>query len=240
MKKTLINWMGLLGFISFISYTAAVVFAPFAYPGYDWKSQAVSDLSAANSPSLMLWNQLSSLYVICGIVSITMVCIFISGKLNKPISIGIYLFAAMNWVSGVGYAAFPLSSSGFAGTFQDIMHMVVTALVVLLSIIALIMIMIGGYRKKQYPSLALWATTALTLMFVGAIGTGVAPEGVFGIFERFSVFAATGFNAVLGIYLFNGFGGFVSNNPNTNIRSINVFIDLTRTILILPIVLVIF
>jgi hypothetical protein len=173
----------------------------------------VSDLSAVNAPSLMLWNQLSSLYIICGIVSITMVCVFISGKLNKSISIGIYLFAAMNWVSGAGYAAFPLTSSGFAGTFQDIMHMVVTAVVVLLSIISLIMIMIGGYRKKQYLSLAIWATAALTLMFAGAIGSGIAPERVFGIFERFSVFAATGFNAVLGIYLFNGFNGFVSNNP---------------------------
>jgi hypothetical membrane protein len=218
MKKTLINWMGLLGLISFLSYTTAVVFAPLAYPGYDWKSQAVSDLSAINSPSLMLWNQLSSLYVICGIVSITMVCIFILDKLNKPIRIGIYLFAAMNWVSGVGYAAFPLSTSGFAGTFQDTMHMVVTALVVLLSIIALIIMMIGGYRKKQYTSLAILATVALTLMFVGAIGTGVAPVGVFGIFERFSVFAATGFNAALGIYLFNGFDGYVSNNPNIKIK----------------------
>jgi hypothetical membrane protein len=42
-KKTLINWLGLLGVVSFLSYAAAVVFSPFAYPGYDWKSQAVSD-----------------------------------------------------------------------------------------------------------------------------------------------------------------------------------------------------
>lgn len=30
--------------------------------------------------------------------------------------------------------------------------------------------------------------------------------GVFGIVDRFSIFAATGFNSVLGLYLFNGFG----------------------------------
>lgn len=34
-KKTLINYLGLLGVIGFISYTAAVIFAPSAYPGYD-------------------------------------------------------------------------------------------------------------------------------------------------------------------------------------------------------------
>lgn len=56
MKKSLVRKFGLLGILSFLSYAAAVVFAPLAYPGYDWLSQAVSDLSAANAPSLVLWN----------------------------------------------------------------------------------------------------------------------------------------------------------------------------------------
>ena len=47
MKKSLIQKLGLLGIVSFLSYTAAVVFAPLAYPGYNWMAQAVSDLSAA-------------------------------------------------------------------------------------------------------------------------------------------------------------------------------------------------
>lgn len=208
MKKTLINWLGLLGVISLLSYTVAVVFSPRAYPGYNWIAQAVSDLSAANAPSKMLWNQLSSLYGICGMISIMMVCVFIQNKLTKTLRIGIYLFAAMNWISYIGFSIFPLSDSGYAGTFQDVMHTyVVTVLVVFLSIVSLIMIIIGGCGKKQYKSLAYWAAAALLMMFTGAIGIGVVPIEFFGIPERFSVFAATGFNAVLGIYLFQGFQG---------------------------------
>ncbi len=214
-KKTLINWLGLLGVVSLLSYTAAVIFAPTAYPGYDCLAQAVSDLSAANAPSKMLWEQLASLYGVCGIVSIMMVCVFIQGKLNKTIRIGIYLFTAMNWVSNVGYSMFPLSDSGNANTFQDIIHIyVVTVLVVLLSIASLITIMVGGYRDKKYRSLAIWATIALLLMFSGAIGTNIVPREFFGIPERFSVFAATGFNAILGIYLFCGFRGVSENKQN--------------------------
>lgn len=206
MKKTLINYLGLMGVISLLSYTAAVVFAPLAYPGYDWKSQAVSDLSASNAPSEMLWRQLSSLYGVCGIVSIMMVCVFIKDKLNKTLRAGIYIFAVMNWISNVGYAIFPLSNSGNAGAFQDVMHIyVITPLVVPLSIVSLVFIMVGGYRDKKHRYLAICATAALSLMFLGAIGTGVVPKEYFGIPERFSVFAATGFNAVLGICLFNGF-----------------------------------
>lgn len=207
MKRKLINWLGLLGVVSLLSYTAAVVFAPLGYPGYDWMSQAVSDLSAANAPSKALWDQLSSLYGVCGLISIMMVCVFIQGELNKILRIGIYTFAAMNWVSFIGYALFPLSSSGYAGTFQDVMHVYgVTMPVVVLSIASLVLIMIGGYRNKDHRSLAVWATLALAVMFAGAIGTNAAPREYFGIFERFSVFAATGFNAILGMYLFNGFG----------------------------------
>lgn len=207
MRKTLIHWCGLLGIVSLLSYTAAVIFSPIAYPGYNWMAQAVSDLSASNAPSKLLWAQLASLYGVCGMVSIMMVCVFIQGRLNKILRLGIYLFAGMNWVSSIGYSMFPLSDKGNAGTFQDTMHIVVTALVVLLSILSLAVIMFGGYRDKRYRSIAAWATVSLSLMFMGAIGVGIVPADYFGIPERFSVFAATGFNAVLGAYLFGGFQG---------------------------------
>jgi len=122
MKKTLINWLGLLGIISLLSYTAMVVFAPLAYPGYDWKSQAVSDLGAANAPSLTLANQLNALFGPCGIVCVMMVCVAIQGRLNKTLRTGLYFFAAMIWVTIIGYTMFPLTESGYAATFQDFMH----------------------------------------------------------------------------------------------------------------------
>ena len=132
MKKTLIQKLGLLGVVSFLSYMAAVIFAPLAYPGYDWMAQAVSDLSAANAPSLALWNQLSSLYNACELPCVMMVCVGIQGQKTKLLRIGIYLFAAMEWGSAVGFRMFPLSDSGYAGAWQDQMHLITTALVVAL------------------------------------------------------------------------------------------------------------
>ena len=79
-RKNLMNCCGLFGIVAFLSYTAAVVFSPLAYPGYNWMAQAVSDLSASNAPSLRLWNQLSSLYNVCTLVCAMMVCVGIQGK----------------------------------------------------------------------------------------------------------------------------------------------------------------
>lgn len=202
MKKTLIQKLGLLGIVSFLSYTAAVVFSPLAYPGYNWMAQAVSDLSAADAPSLALWNQLSALYNVCEVVCATVVCIGMQGRKTKLLRTGIYMFAVMEWISAVGYRMFPLSSSGYAGAFQDIMHMVITAAVVLLSIISLVLIIIAGIKNKACRSYGICAGIALFMMLVGAMGMKIVPADYFGIIERFSVFAATGFNAALGLHLF--------------------------------------
>ena len=204
MKKERIQYMGLLGVISFLSYLAAVIFSPMAYPGYDWMNQAVSDLSAANSPSLHLWNQLSCLYEICGMISIMMVCVAVKDKLNKLIRTGIYIFAIMNWISAIGYNLFPLSESGHSGNFQDTMHLMVTGYVVILSIASLVFIIVGGIREEEFLSYSKWAATALFMMVMGALLTAILPPSCFGIAERLSVFSATGFNALLGLKLWNG------------------------------------
>lgn len=220
MKKKLINYLGLLGVVSFLSYAAAVVFSPLAYPGYNWLSQAVSDLSAADAPSLSLWNQLSSLYNVCEVLCAIVVCIGIQGKKSKLLKIGVYLFAVMEFVSAVGYRMFPLSTTGYAGCFQDIMHMIVTALVVLLSITSLLLIIIAGFKDKRYKSYAICALIALCMMLVGTLGMKIVPANYFGVVERFSVFAATGFNAALGIHLF------LSEQAQTDIKNENDTINL--------------
>ena len=202
MKKPLIQKLGLLGIVSLLSYTAAVLFSPLAYPGYNWMAQAVSDLSAADAPSLSLWNQLSAFYNICEVVCATVVCVGIRGQKTKLLRTGVYLFAAMEWISAIGYRMFPLSSSGYAGSFQDIVHMAVTALVVLLSIVSLSIIIAAGAKSRDCRSYGVCAGAALLMMLVGAMGMKIVPPQYFGIVERFSVFAATGFNAALGIHLF--------------------------------------
>ena len=208
MNRKLINWLGLTGIAAFVSYTLAVVLSPSAFPGYNWMEQAVSDLSAESAPSRMLWNQISALYGVCSVVCATCVSVYISeNRISTGLfRIGMHLFTVMNWISCVGYAMFPLADSGKEiASFQEIMHMAVTMAVVLLSVVSLVCLIIAGFRKGGIKGIGVWAAVALAMMMVGAIGQGVVPPRYFGIVERFSVFAAVGFNAVRGLYLFGGF-----------------------------------
>ena len=95
-----------------------------------------------------------------------------------------------------------LCDSGYAGTFQDKMHISVTALVVMLSILSLTVIIIAGIKSRDCRSYGIRAAAAFVMMLVGAFGMKIVPAGYFGVVERFSVFAATGFNAALGLHLF--------------------------------------
>ena len=200
--KKLVQKLGLLGVVSFLSYALAVIFSPLAYPGYHPLAQAVSDLSAADAPSLALWNQLSAGYNACDVVCATIVCVGIQGQKTKLLRAGIYLFVIMEWISALGYRMFPLSTSGYAGTFQDVTHLIVTALVVLLSIVSLSVIILAGAKSRDCRSYGICAGAALLLMLTGALGIKLVPADFFGVVERFSVFAATGFNAALGVHLF--------------------------------------
>lgn len=71
-----------------------------------------------------------------------------------------------------------------------------------MSIVSLVIIIIAGIKDKSCRSYGIYAGIALGMMLVGALGMNMVPKAYFGVVERFSVFAAIGFNAVLGIHLY--------------------------------------
>ena len=164
---------------------------------------AVSDLCAEGAPSEELAGQLNALFGPCGLVSIMAVCVGVAGCKSKVLKLGIYFFAAMEWACNVGYNLFPWVNDAPASAPQNVMHLVVTVLVVVLSLASLVLVAIGA-GKEQLKSLRIWAIVCLVAMVMGPIGTALLPKVVFGLFERFSTFSAVVFNAVLGICLMKG------------------------------------
>lgn len=201
-KHQLINWLCLTGVLAAIFYLLHDIIGAINYPGYDWTSQAVSDLTATDSPVYVTAHGFSVVHGIFSCLCSALVCILVKNE-RKSLRIGVYLYAIMNFISAIGYTLFPLSSAGYDGSVQSFIHVyILTAVVVLLSIISLITIAVGAFKSKK-KLLSVLAIAALVLMFVGAAGSGAAPKEIFGILERFSTYSAVVFTAVLGIY---GFG----------------------------------
>ena len=202
-KRKLINYLCLVGILSLVFYILHDVVGTLNYPGYNWTREAVSDLTATDSPVYVLSHGLSVVHGIFSCICCTLVCILVQKEKKKSLRLGVYLFTIMGFISSIGYTLFPLSSKGYDGSFQSFVHVyILTALVVLLSIISLILISVGAFKSKK-KLLGTLSIVALLLMFFGAAGSGILPKSVFGIVERFSTYSAVVFTAILGIYGFN-------------------------------------
>lgn len=201
-KKKLINWLCLSGILSVIFYLLHDIIGAMYYPNYNWLSQAVSDLTATDAPSFVIASGFATIYKIFNCLCCALLCILIKNENKKTLRLGVYLFSIMNFISAIGYALFPLSSSGFDGTIQSIIHVyIITTLVAILSIISLILIAIGALKEK-HKVLGVLAILSLVLMFIGAVGSGIVPREYFGVIERFSTYSAVIFTGILGIYGF--------------------------------------
>lgn len=202
-KRKIINWLCLTGILSLIFYILHDVVGTLNYPGYNWTREAVSDLTATDSPVYGIAHSLSLVYGILSCLCSLLVCILVKKEEKKILRLGVYLFTTMNFILAIGYSLFPLSSKGYDGSFQSFMHVyVITIAVVLLSIISLILISVGAFKSNK-KLLGTLSIVALLLMFFGAAGSGILPKSVFGIVERFSTYSAVVFTAILGIYGFN-------------------------------------
>ena len=201
-NKKLISYLCLSGILSIIFYLLHDIVGAMNYPGYDWMSQAVSDLTSTDSPSFVVASGFVTVYKILNCLCCALLCILVKNESKKSFKVGIYLFSIMNFISAIGYALFPLSSAGYDGSVQSFIHVyILTALVVLLSIVSLILIAVGSFKSK-YKLLGIFAIISLVLMFIGAVGSANVPKDIFGVIERFSTYSAVIFTGILGIFGF--------------------------------------
>ena len=201
-NKKLINWLCLSGVISIIFYLLHDIIGAMNYSGYNWMSQAVSDLTSTDAPSFVVASGFITVYKILNCLCCALLCILIKNEDKKTLRLGVYLFSIMNFISAIGYALFPLSSAGYDGSMQSFIHVyILTTLVVILSIVSLVLIAIGSFKSK-YKLLGILAIISLVLMFIGAVGSANVSKDIFGIVERFSTYSAVVFTGILGIFGF--------------------------------------
>ena len=116
------RYLSLSGLFGGVFYFSHIIMGRIFYKGYNPLTQTVSDLTALNSPSRNIASIFSMFYGICTVIFVIYFFYFCKGKLNIIITLGSFLFCIMAVISFFGYTFFPLSTAGYAGTFQDKMH----------------------------------------------------------------------------------------------------------------------
>ena len=201
-QKKFINYLCLSGVISLVFYLLHDILGGMNYPGYSFMKQAVSDLTATDAPSFVVASGYVTVYKIFACLCLTLVSLLVKKEKMKSLRIGIYLFTIMTFISSIGYALFPLSSSGYDGSTASFIHVyILTAIVVLLSIISLVLISVGSFKGlEKHKYLGILSIVFLALMFVGAVFSTNVSKDIFGLFERFSTYSVVIFTGILGLY----------------------------------------
>jgi len=200
-KNKIAKLIPLLGIFSVIFYFLHVILGEIFYDGYNPLAQAISDLTASNSPSKNIARLFSMLYGVCAVSFSIGFFVCIKNKINKAVTVSAFIFCLMNTVSFFGYTFFPLSESGYADTFQDKMHIVVTVLVVLLTIASLVLYSIGFFRTKEHKRLGIISITTLLLLMAGAMLINTMPKEYFGVAERINVYSIILYTGILSLWM---------------------------------------
>jgi len=201
MKNNMVKFIPLLGIFSVILYFLHVILGEIFYEGYNPLAQAVSDLTASNSPSKNVARLFSLLYGICAVSFSIGFFAYLRNKINKAITVSSFIFFIMNTISFFGYTFFPLSESGYAGTFQDKMHMVVTVSVVLLTIVSLVLFSIGFFIAKVYKWIGIVSISTLLILIAGAMLINILPKEYFGVAERINVYSIIIYTGILSLWI---------------------------------------
>jgi len=201
-NKNPIEIFSLFGVIGVFFYFLHVILGTLFYKGYNPMAQAISDLTASNSPSRNIVRPFSFFYGIFTVIFSTSFFLYFKQKINKFVTFGAGFFCIMTLVSFLGYTFFPLSESGYAGTFQDIMHMAVTVAVVLLTIISLILFVIGFFRMQNIRYLGVISLCTFFLLLTGAMLINIIPKELFGIAERINVYSIVIYTGILSFWMY--------------------------------------
>jgi len=201
MKNKIVKLIPLLGIFSVILYFLHVILGEIFYEGYNPLAQAISDLTASNSPSKNIARPFSTLYGICAVTFSVGFFAYLRNKINKAVTVSSFIFCIMNTISFFGYTFFPLSESGYAGTFQDKMHLIVTVLVVLLTIVSLVLYSVGFFRAKRHKWLGIISISTLLILMAGAMLINIMPKEYFGVAERINVYSIIIYTGILSLWM---------------------------------------
>ena len=196
------------GVASTALYALADLLGGLSYPGYDFSSQAISELSAIGAPSRPLVVGLLFLYnLLILLFSLGVLREALAGpRLPLRITAGLLLvYAILGLAIGMFWSAsFSMQQRGAGSLTTDAPHIIITAVMVLLLLGAMAAGAFAFDRRFRLYSLATIGVVLLfgawTSRFAPHIAAGEATPGL-GILERIDVYAAMLWIAVLGVML---------------------------------------
>jgi hypothetical membrane protein len=196
----------LCGAASTLLYFGMDIIASLLYPGYSYRDQAISELSAIGAPTRSLWIPLGYVYAL--LIIVFGFGVWISAGQKRALRV---VAGMMTAIGVLGFVAWPFAAmhqrevlAAGGATFSDSLHVVLgmaDTLLFLLSIAFGATVLGRRFRLYSIASiLVVLVFGALNAMDAPRLGAN-EPTPWMGIWERISIYGAMIWIAVLGVAL---------------------------------------
>jgi len=137
-----------LGMVGVLFYFAHTILGNILWAEYNPITMDISSLTADGAPNAELLKIFGFIYGICMLLFGTALIKKSFSEAHNLVKIGYTIFMIMQLTSMIGYSLFPLGADKTEMSFQNMMHIIVTAVVVFTTI-AFAFLVSFGYLKQE-------------------------------------------------------------------------------------------
>ena len=201
------KWLMPLGMVSVVFYFIHVFLGQMLWADYDPITMDISSLTAEGAPNASLLRIFTTIYGIFFLAFAVGMVLKARKDYHSVTKAGYVMFFVMALTTTVGYALFPLTGDKTIMNLQNMMHIIVTVIVVFTTILSFFLLAFGYLRQEKLKALGRISLVAAVLItFLGAMNpVGMAANmNILGLTERLVIFPLQGFVFLLSfIYTFN-------------------------------------
>ena len=204
--KGLLKKAAILGAASAGVYVLHVLLGGFLWDGYSHIEQTISELTGSGAPNAEWLRVLTVLYGVLAVAfSVVVYLLFEKYHVHRAARIGSVLLVLMHFTSLFGYALFPLEDNGAVLNMNNMMHLAVTAAIVILTVAAIFSIGFGLLKTRYFKAMGVFTVVCGLVLILSGIATPVVLNNgvpVAGLVERINIFTLQLWMFVLSIFLY--------------------------------------
>ncbi len=186
-----VKWTMPFGMLSGVAYFTHVFLGQALWQEYDPITMDISSLTANGAPDAELLTIIATIYGVCFLIFVSGMTAKAQKEYHSITKTGYIIFLVMAITTVVGYNLFPLTGNKTEMNFQNMMHIVVTVLIVFTSIASFFFIGFGYFKKEELKTLGrICLAMAVLLIVFGSLNPiGMANNwNILGITERMVIF----------------------------------------------------
>lgn len=187
------KWLKLLmplGMLGVVFYFVHIICGELLWKAYNPITTDISSLTADGAPNAGLLRIFTLLYAICTVLFAAGMVVQAFKKHRTLLRTGFLVFFVMELASGVGYNLFPLTANETQLNFQNSMHIIVTAVVVVTTILSAFLIGLGYLRQEKAKRIGTFVLIMAILITVfGSLNSLGMAWHVLGLTERLCIYS---------------------------------------------------